>query len=48
MAPRPIEGTDPTQGAGGATIGGDGVKSDQQVQPVDDAAGAGSASGGGQ
>jgi len=50
MAPHPVEGTDPTQGSGGATIGGEGVKSDQQVQPVDDAAGAGSgsASGGGQ
>lgn len=48
MSPKPVEGTDPTQGSGGTTLGGEGVKSDQQVQPVDDAAGAGTGSGGGQ
>lgn len=45
MAPNPVEGTDPTQGAGGTTLGGEGVKSDQQVQPTEDAAGAGAGSG---
>ncbi len=45
MSPKPVEGTDPTAGSSGTTLGGSGIGSDQQVPPVDNPAGTGSGSG---
>lgn len=39
MSPKPVQGTDPTAGSGGATIGGSDTGSDQQVPRPDDATG---------
>ncbi|KAB2899570.1 MAG: hypothetical protein F9K40_10140 [Kofleriaceae bacterium] len=44
MSPRPVEGTDPTAGSGGSTIGGTSSGSDQQVPPAEDSTGAGNGS----
>jgi len=41
LAPRPVQGTDPTQGAGGATLGGSDASSDDQLEPADDPVGDG-------
>jgi hypothetical protein len=37
MSPRPVQGTDPTAGSGGTTIGGGAAGSDQTMQPTEDA-----------